>query len=77
MTRLLLSRGADPNVRVSLRKRMIDSENDRMHEFRDVTPLSWGKRFHLRRWVNPLAMQLIAGISRPCMSAERTRTASG
>ncbi len=36
-----------------------------MHEYRDVTPLSWGERFHGpgshgHTWVSKPAMQLIA-----------------
>jgi hypothetical protein len=31
-----------------------------MHEFRDVTPLTWGERFQDQDWVNREAMRLIA-----------------
>jgi hypothetical protein len=31
-----------------------------MHEYRDVTPLSWGERFHRRVFVSETAMRLIA-----------------
>ena len=61
--RLLLDHGADPNVRVSLRKRLRFVPDESMHEYRDVTPLSWGERFHGQRyhdWVSRPAMQLIA-----------------
>jgi len=58
--RLLLDCGADPNVRASLRKRLRFVEDERMHEYRDVTPLSWGRRFHDQSWVNLAAMALIA-----------------
>ena len=44
--RLLLDHGADPNVRVSLRKRLRFVPDESMHEFRDVTPISWGEQFH-------------------------------
>lgn len=59
--RLLLDHGADPNARASLRKglRFVDDEN--VYEYRDVTPLSWGERFHDQAWVNRPAMRLIAG----------------
>lgn len=57
--RLLLERGADPNVRASLRKRLRDFEDETMHEYRDVTPLAWGRRFHGREWVNTAAVALI------------------
>jgi hypothetical protein len=35
-------------------------EDETMHEYRDVTPLAWGERFHDRAWVNEAAMRLIA-----------------
>jgi ankyrin repeat protein len=64
-TRLLLDHGADPNARASLRKRLRFVQDDSMHEYRDVTPLSWGDRFHGpgypgHTWVSQPAMQLIA-----------------
>jgi hypothetical protein len=59
-TRLLLDQGADPNVRASLRKRLRFTNDDRMYEYRDVTPLAWGERFQDQEWVNRAAMQLIS-----------------
>ena len=45
-TELLLRRGADPNVRASIRMRLGSGHGDtRIREFRDVTALSWGRRF--------------------------------
>jgi len=63
--RLLLDHGADPNARASLRKRLRFVPDESMHEYRDVTPLSWGQRFHGHgspghTWVSQPAMQLIA-----------------
>ena len=58
--RLMLDQGADPNVRASLRKRLRFVADESMHEYRDVTPLVWGERFHDRSWVNGPAMRLIA-----------------
>jgi hypothetical protein len=58
--RLLLDRGADPNARASLRKRLRFTADGTMHEYRDVTPLSWGERFHDQDWVAKPAMRLIA-----------------
>ena len=63
--RLLLDHGADPNVRVSLRKRLRFVPDESMHEYRKVTPLSWGQRFydpvsHGHSWVSEPAMRLIA-----------------
>jgi hypothetical protein len=56
-TELLLDRGANPNVRASLRSSM---HVDVTHEYRDVTPLTWGERFHARELVCEPAMRLIA-----------------
>jgi hypothetical protein len=58
--RLLLDHGADPNARASLRKRLRFVEDESMHEYQGVTPLSWGERFHDQTWVNREAMRLIA-----------------
>ncbi|MFQ5678569.1 MAG: ankyrin repeat domain-containing protein [Gemmatimonadota bacterium] len=58
--RLLLDHGADPNARASLRKRLRFVADESMHEYRKVTPLAWGERFHDRSWVNRTVMRLIA-----------------
>ena len=57
--RLLLDHGADPNARASLRKRLRFIGDELMHEYRDVTPLSWGERFHEQGFVSRKAMRLI------------------
>ena len=61
---LLLAHGADPNLRASLRKKLhpgygpkYDVENT--YEYRNVTPLAWGRRFHAKVFVSEPAMQLI------------------
>ena len=59
--RLLLDHGADPNVRASLRKRLRFVADESMHEYRDVTPLEWGQRFHDQDWVSRSVMRRIAG----------------
>lgn len=59
-TRLLLDHGADPNARASLRKGLRFTQDETVHEFRDVSPLSWGERFHFEEWINRPAMRLIA-----------------
>ncbi|MCM3872861.1 MAG: ankyrin repeat domain-containing protein [Pyrinomonadaceae bacterium] len=64
-TQLLLDRGADPSARASLRKQLHPGygptyDVETMHEYRDVTPLSWGKRFHARVFVSEPALRLIA-----------------
>lgn len=58
--RLLLDHGADPNVSASLRKRLRFVEDESMHEYRDVTPLAWGRRFHDQAWVSQPVMRLLA-----------------
>jgi hypothetical protein len=58
--RLLLDHGGDPNVRATLRKRLRGVEDETMHEYRDVTPLAWGARFHDQSFVSRPAMRLIA-----------------
>jgi ankyrin repeat protein len=59
-TELLLENGADPNARASLRKQLHPGYGpDVMHEFRDVTPLGWGRRFHRKVFVSEPAMKLI------------------
>ena len=58
--RLLLDRGADPNVRASLRKRLRFVQDETWHEFRDVTPLELGARFQDQDWVNPAVVRLLA-----------------
>ena len=59
-TQLLLERGADPNIRVSLRKELHPGYDiPGMHEYRDVTPVSWGEQFHFKKLVNAAAIELI------------------
>jgi hypothetical protein len=60
-TELLLQHGADPNARASLRKQLHPGYGEEpMREYRDVTPLSWGKQFHRKVFVSEPAMKLIA-----------------
>jgi len=59
-TRLLLDYGADVNVRASLRKELHPGyEIPGMVEYRDVTPVSWGERFHFKKLVNAAAVEMI------------------
>ena len=57
---LLLDHGSNPNARASLRKRLRFVDDESTHEYRDVTPVSWGEQFHDQSWVNRPAMRLIA-----------------
>ena len=59
-TELLLARGADPNVRASIWKRLHPGHGDSTRvDYRDVTPLSWGRRFHAPIFVSEPAMEAI------------------
>jgi hypothetical protein len=59
-TRLLLDRGADPNVRASLRARLEQGHGGGpLREYRDVTPLGWGERYHARIFVSRETLRLI------------------
>jgi hypothetical protein len=60
-TELLLEHGADPNVRASIWKRLNwghDPTTTR-HDYRDVTALSYGRRFHQSIFVSEPALRLI------------------
>ena len=60
-TELLLEHGADPNVRASIWKRLNwghDPTTTR-HDYRDVTALSYGRRFHDHRFVSEPALRRI------------------
>jgi len=60
-TELLLDRGADPNVRASIRHKFEEGHGGGpVREFRDVTPISWGEQFPEKVFVSELAMKLIA-----------------
>jgi ankyrin repeat protein len=58
--RLLLDRGANPNARASLRKRLRFVGDESLRDYRDVTPLGWGQRFQRREFVSEPALRLIA-----------------
>lgn len=60
MARLLLDRGAEPNARASIRKRLAFAKDTTVHEYRDVTPLGWGRRFHDQSYVSQPVLRLIA-----------------
>ena len=59
-TRLLLDRGADPNVRASIWKRLHPGHGDTTrHDYRDVTPIAYGRRFHAPVFVSQPAIEMI------------------
>ena len=61
--KLLLDHGANPNIRASIRKQLHPGYgpkyDTRVHEYRDVTALSWGREFHAKVFVSEPAMKLI------------------
>jgi hypothetical protein len=63
-TELLLEHGADPNVRATLRKQLHPGyapkyDVEKVYEYRNVTPLAWGRQFHAKVFVSEPAMKLI------------------
>ena len=59
-TRLLLERGANPNVRASLRAQFEEGHGGGpLREYRDVTPLGWGEQFHGKIFVSRESMRLV------------------
>jgi hypothetical protein len=63
-TALLLSHGADPQVRASLRKQLHSGygpkyDVEKPYEYRNVTALEWGRQFHAKVFVSEPAMLLI------------------
>ena len=64
-TELLLEHGADPNARASLRKKLHPGygpkyDVDTTYEYRNITPLAWGRQFHAKVFVSEPALRLIA-----------------
>lgn len=55
----LLDHGADPNIEASIRKGIRFIADESVHEYRDVTPLAYGRAFHAQAWVNKRAMEII------------------
>jgi hypothetical protein len=60
LARLLLDRGADPNARASIRKRLPFARDTSVHEYRDVTPLGWGRQFHDQSYVSQPVVRMLA-----------------
>ena len=60
LTRLLLERGADPNVRASLRAGLEQGHGGGgVREYREVTPIAWGRKYHAQIFVSRESMRLI------------------
>ena len=60
MAKTLLSRGASPTLRTTLRKFLDWRETPGWHEARDVTAAEWARGFPETSWVNVEALKLLA-----------------
>jgi hypothetical protein len=59
-TRLLLDRGANPNIRASLRAGLEKGHGGGpVREYRDLTPLGWGEQYHAKIFVSRESMRLV------------------
>ena len=59
MAKLLLSHGADANMRASIRKGLRFVEDESIHVYLDVTPLEYAKAFHEPRWTCKAVTELL------------------
>ena len=55
----LLNSGADPAHRASIRKGIRFIEDESVHEYKSVTPVEYGRRFHGKPWVSQVALDSI------------------
>jgi hypothetical protein len=59
-TRLLLERGANPDVRASLRAGLEEGHGGGpLRDYRDVTPLGWGEQYSARIFVSRESLRLV------------------
>jgi hypothetical protein len=59
-TRLLLDRGASPNIRASLRAGLEEGHGGGpVREYRGLTPLGWGDQYHAKIFVSRESMRLV------------------
>ena len=59
MVKTLLEKGADTKIRATIRKNFRYTDDERMHEYREVTALEYGEQCHNQRWVNKAALELL------------------
>ena len=59
MARVLLARGASPQLRTTLRKFLDWRAEPGWHEAFDVTPVQWAEAFPEKNWVNERALDLL------------------
>ncbi|CAN5481135.1 hypothetical protein BH10PLA2_BH10PLA2_24530 [soil metagenome] len=59
LARLLLQNRADPNLRATFRKQLVDMGDpvkEQLREYRNVTPIGYARQFPELRWVNAAAI---------------------
>jgi ankyrin repeat protein len=62
LARLLLANGADPEIRTTLRKQLVDMgdpEKERVYEFHDVSAVEYARRFQEPRMINEAAITAV------------------
>ncbi len=59
LARLLLTHGANPNHKASIRKGIRFIADETVHEYKNVTPVNYGEAFHEKAWVSTPALELI------------------
>ena len=59
VARWLIDHGADVNARASIHKRLPFAADSSIHEYKNVTPLGWGRAFHEQSYVSQAAMRLL------------------
>ncbi|MGE3241137.1 MAG: ankyrin repeat domain-containing protein [Pirellulales bacterium] len=68
LARVLLAHGADPHLRTTLRKQLVDMgdpEKERMYEFHNVTAVEYTRQFQEPRMINVAAIAAIEEFVRP------------
>lgn len=66
LARLLLQNGADPQLRATFRKQLVDMgdrDKEQMREYHDVTAIDFARQFQEPNWVNELAIAAILDYS--------------
>ena len=62
LAKLLLRNGADPNLRATFRKQLVDvgdSAKEQMREYHDVTAIGFARQFTEPKWVNDAAIAAV------------------
>jgi ankyrin repeat protein len=59
LVKVLLQYGANPKLRATFRKKLVDSSNDEMREFHDVTAIEFARQFQEPAWANEPAISAV------------------